>query len=128
MATQDYRECVICKEIKPISKFDINRRQCKLCRGRKHKKYFHEAAIQKKYNLTIEDYYELLKQQQGNCAICNTNLLKQTRKPHIDHDHKTNTVRGLLCANCNMGIGHLRDDYRICLNAVMYLKRHNDKQ
>jgi hypothetical protein len=79
------------------------------------------AAIRmlSKYHLTRFEFDNILKSQSGLCAICNEKLTK----PHIDHDHKTGKVRGLLCGNCNRAIGMLKDDYRLAINAANYLKQ-----
>ena len=65
-------------------------------------------------------YEELLGEQAGACAICG--LAETTgRRLAIDHDHKTGRIRGLLCSNCNRGIGHLKDDTRLLSKAIEYL-------
>lgn len=85
---------------------------------RKHGK---DLKLNSKYGLSEEDYYSMLKQQNGGCAICKDKLLK----PYIDHDHGSNQVRGLLCFSCNLGIGHLKESTRILKAAVKYLKKHD---
>ena len=55
--------------------------------------------------------------QGGLCAIC-----RQAPAVHVDHDHATGTVRGLLCFPCNAAIGHLRDDPQIMRRAAAYLE------
>lgn len=72
--------------------------------------------LRTKYNLSYEDYEELLIKQDGRCAICN-----RIRKLHVDHCHETGRVRGLLCNNCNCGIGNLQDDIEIIKRALEYL-------
>ena len=71
------------------------------------------------YGLTLEDYDAIVSEQNGVCAIC-------SRKPkgnlHIDHDHKTNEIRGLLCGKCNRAIGLLNDDISLFTKAINYLK------
>jgi hypothetical protein len=61
--------------------------------------------------------------QGGKCAICKKDIPYIGKETHIDHDHKTNKIRGLLCAKCNMGIGHFDDDTMILEAAIKYLRR-----
>lgn len=75
----------------------------------------------KKYGLTIQDYYEILKGQRDKCACCGRGA--GTRGWNIDHDHNTGEVRGLLCSGCNLGIGSLGDTLEGARCAVAYLER-----
>lgn len=59
-------------------------------------------------------------EQNGCCKICSRKF-KQGVSAHVDHDHDTGEVRGLLCMNCNTGIGKLGDSPMRCLDAVIYL-------
>lgn len=70
------------------------------------------------YDLTIEEYNVMLKEQNNLCLICKEILIK----PVVDHCHTTGKVRGLLCGTCNSGIGMLKDDPEIVLRAYDYLK------
>jgi Recombination endonuclease VII len=70
-----------------------------------------------KYGLTLKSYQAMKVAQNGKCRIC----LKTTRYFHIDHDHITGRVRGLLCARCNIALGLFRDNPRILRNAIKYL-------
>lgn len=73
------------------------------------------------YGLTIEDFDRILERQCGRCAICGTS--DPGRKGFcVDHCHDTGRVRGLLCTNCNVGIGQLGDDVDRLMRAVEYLK------
>jgi hypothetical protein len=76
--------------------------------------------------MTLEDYDLLLAQQNGGCAICQTkspgNRTGATRF-HIDHNHATREIRGLLCGNCNAGIGRFQDDPDLIMQAAVYLLR-----
>jgi len=72
------------------------------------------------YGITVDDYIELQTQQRGCCAICKDSL----KVPHIDHDHETGEVRGLLCPNCNTGIGLLKDSSEVSMRAATYLMKH----
>ncbi len=70
------------------------------------------------YGLTLEDYNKLVEKQEGKCAICG----RLDDNLHVDHDHKTGQVRGLLCKLCNPLLGLAGDNIDILLNAVRYLK------
>jgi len=60
--------------------------------------------------------------QVGRCAICEEILSQDTKHIHVDHCHKTNKVRGLLCANCNKGLGFFKDNTRALERAILYLQ------
>jgi len=66
-------------------------------------------------------YDELFLKQDGKCGICERDLIT-ARRVHMDHDHATGSVRGLLCHNCNCGIGLLGDTKEAVLKAAAYLK------
>lgn len=70
--------------------------------------------------VSATEYAELLKKQRGKCAICRVKPLAGT-KLVIDHDHSDGKIRGLLCHNCNIGLGHLKDNIKIVTKAVFYL-------
>lgn len=71
----------------------------------------------KKYGLSETDYYEILQRQGGLCAICR----RKTETLHIDHDHRTGRIRGLLCFHCNSGIGKFGDSIDTLESAIRYL-------
>lgn len=74
------------------------------------------------YGVTEQNFYEMLKGQGGACAICKTAKWGE-HGPHVDHDHATKNVRGLLCHRCNLAIGFAGDDPAILQAAIIYLKR-----
>lgn len=74
----------------------------------------------RRYGLTNEQLEEMTKQQQGLCAICKSPP-KEGRRLDVDHNHITKEVRGLLCNNCNRGIGHLQENPEILSKAIAYL-------
>lgn len=127
------KTCGKCKLSKSITEF-LKRRQgepgyrhwCKSCVNAgnkanyyKTKKQKHTKYVARTYNI---DYDSLLALQGGACAICRTTNSGK-RMFHIDHCHTTGKVRGLLCSNCNVGIGNLRDNIDILKSAVAYLER-----
>jgi len=81
------------------------------------------SAYKRHFGITIQDYDDMYIEQGGRCATCGTHQSKLGRRLHIDHCHKTGIVRGLLCHNCNVGIGNLKDDITIMKNIIKYLER-----
>lgn len=79
------------------------------------------AARAAVYRLSLEQYEQMIEDQGGACAICG-------RRPEfvddllIDHNHATGAVRGLLCHNCNVGIGQLQDSPDVLEAAIRYLE------
>ena len=67
--------------------------------------------------------------QKGLCAICAVTLTKDRSitSAHIDHNHETGTVRGILCAGCNSGLGMFKENPEALLNAVEYLEIHTEE-
>lgn len=77
-----------------------------------------------KYGITIEEYNEMLKVQNGYCAnkACNKHYSEQTKSLSVDHCHVTGKVRALLCRECNLALGQARDDQNILQGLIEYLK------
>jgi hypothetical protein len=76
------------------------------------------AWLKYKYGISPEEFDALFLLQEGRCGICRVELTlgsKRTTRPYIDHDHVTGAVRGILCLNCNMGLGYFQDD-PICIS------------
>jgi Recombination endonuclease VII len=64
---------------------------------------------------------ELFERQNGTCAICGREEWEKVKVLGVDHDHKTGRVRGLLCTDCNMGLGKFKDDPALLRKAIKYL-------
>jgi len=79
-----------------------------------------KAILKYRYGITPEDFEVLFFKQNGKCAICR---VEYHLTMHIDHDHVTGKVRGLLCNNCNRGLGHFKDSYQTLANAIQYLRK-----
>ena len=80
----------------------------------------------KTYGISLDDYNTLLAQQGGVCAICKRDY-KGTRNGveighHVDHDHATGKVRGILCTRCNVALGQFDDSIEYLNNAIKYLR------
>ena len=80
------------------------------------------------YGLVAEDYVRMLEEQKDCCAICErpereTSKFGKVKYLAVDHCHKTNRVRGLLCGSCNKGLGSFEDDPERLRRAIAYLNR-----
>lgn len=71
----------------------------------------------KAYGITPSEYLEMLNERQGKCDICG-----KVAHLTIDHCHKTNTIRGMLCPTCNMGLGLFKDNPLLLNQAIEYLR------
>lgn len=152
MAREPVKNCSCCKKVKPFSEFGNNKKAangkqswCKLCmiekvkrwqkknyekyradgkawqeaNAEKLKQYRRRYDLRKKYGLTEAQYEELFVRQGGRCAICNT----KPKRIVVDHCHSTGIVRGLLCGNCNVGLGHFGHDLERLQKAQDYLTK-----
>lgn len=79
------------------------------------------------YGITVDDYETMLEQQNGGCAVCGGTIANRGKNSmsrlHVDHDHDTGRVRGLLCHPCNTGIAKFRDDPALLRSAADYIER-----
>lgn len=88
-----------------------------------HTRKFQRLSV---YGVNETLYLAFLKKQHGGCAICGqVQGTKNGRKLAVDHDHKTKEVRGLLCSNCNLGLGKFKEDTAMLQKAIEYLKGEN---
>lgn len=76
------------------------------------------ALLKTKYNMTQKEFEAMAEKQEGKCAICKE---FQERTLHVDHNHSTREIRGLLCTRCNTAIGLLRDNVEFLAAAIIYL-------
>lgn len=87
----------------------------------KHRKY----NLKNNYNITIEDYNIMFKEQEGKCSICKRHQSEFKKSLCVDHNHETGEIRGLLCSKCNLVLGNAEDNINILNNAIQYLTQHN---
>jgi len=83
------------------------------------------SDLRNKYGITLEDYNRIFNEQNGKCAICLLPQSKMKRRLCVDHDHKRNKVRGLLCYNCNTGIGRFWENIDLFNKAIAYIRLHS---
>lgn len=89
------RWCAGCQSFVDLIDVPKGSSRCRACESAA----VHAARIEKVYGLSADEYAELLKLQGGRCAICRNR--PKTKRLAVDHSHKTNEVRGLLCSRCN---------------------------
>ncbi len=77
-----------------------------------------EYRIRYQYGISLKEIEELKIKQGGCCALC-----PEREDLHIDHCHVTGKIRGLLCHNCNVGLGHFLDDPKRLRFAAEYLEK-----
>lgn len=86
------------------------------------------SSLMKQFGMTIEEYDVLLAKQNGVCAICaspETHVIRgKTVSLAVDHCHTTHKIRGLLCSDCNRGLGHFKDEAQRLRAAADYIERN----
>lgn len=104
---------------------------CKRINRQIYKQYnnWRMGHLQRKYNMTTTQYEDLHSKQSGKCAICGQEETAQRRgnikKLAVDHDHVSGRLRGLLCSNCNIGLGKFKDSKEYLNSAIRYLAAHS---
>ena len=86
-----------------------------------------QKSLLANYGITLEQYAELHKKQNGLCKICNQRTQGRGAAKNnlaVDHDHETGKIRGLLCSHCNTGLGLFRDNPELLKIAINYLKEN----
>jgi 3-phenylpropionate/cinnamic acid dioxygenase small subunit len=81
----------------------------------------------KQYGIRPEDREAMAREQGFRCAICREELDLEKRRTHVDHDHVTGKIRGVLCAHCNAALGYLRDNPNTALACAAYLELHKSE-
>lgn len=118
------KHCNVCDRFLPTDKFlkkGNNRKGFSACCSKCHNL--------KRFGITALEYEQLHDAQNGCCGICNQPETandkgkNETRSLAVDHDHITGEVRGLLCTNCNIGIGHFKDNIKLLESAIRYIKQ-----
>ncbi len=131
MTTENLRQCLDCNLILPQSSYydkkdKKNANICKCCLKRKRR----INDIQKTYEMPLEEYEARYKAQDARCYICrqkesNPRLLGNIGlELSIDHNHKTNMNRDLLCNRCNMMVGNVDENPEILQAIIQYIYRH----
>lgn len=124
--TAPSQACRTCGVDKPASEFRKNWRRESCLDFNCHDCVSHINRLAR-FGLTPDQFNEMLEAQGGACAICERpekvvdSRNGRVKSLAVDHDHESGAVRGLLCQNCNKGIGNLGDSADTLIAAAMYL-------
>ena len=130
------KHCPRCGSTKPLTEFNRNRSkpdglgtECRACdraackaRYQRTKGQRKDAFLRNTYGLSLAEYDRKLADQNGGCAICAKTPEENGLRLAVDHNHRTGEVRGLLCSQCNKGIGNLGDSPQRLRQAALYLE------
>ena len=122
------KECESKKDRITYNRKDVKAKRMKYQHSEKFSRKAHGYRLKEKYTITLNEYDEMYEKQNGVCAICGKPEKRRNAWGHIlrlavDHCHDTGKIRGLLCCNCNMGIGNLQHDVQVLAKAIIYLKK-----
>lgn len=81
------------------------------------------SNLKKKFGITVEQYDQMMRAQLNRCAICRIHQSQEKRRFAVDHDHSSGKIRGLLCINCNRGLGAFKDSDEMLAEAIEYLRK-----
>lgn len=84
---------------------------------------YRDAGFRSKYGITLEQYNNLLREQDHCCAICLKHESEFSKRLSVDHCHGTGNIRELLCTLCNTGLGVFKDDISYLASAISYLNK-----
>ena len=136
--------CTKCRQTKDETEFylakatrkdgsirEFRRSQCCACEtarkreaDKRTKEQRREQSLLRKYGLDLTHIEALLQLQKGRCGICGaTEPGGRYQRWNVDHCHDTGKVRGLLCWDCNVGIGKLKDDANLLRRAIQWLEQ-----
>jgi hypothetical protein len=109
------KRCSQCGKLLLTTMFAPKSTRCKICRR--------DYDWQYRYGISPEQYQELWNKQEGKCKICGTKL-PDGEYLAIDHDKESGEIRGLLCRNCNLGLGNFHDNPESLRKAAEYLEEN----
>lgn len=137
----EFKICKKCGELKPISEFSFKRPKgrkpglqprCKTCsiedirlwREAQSEERLKDLYYKRTYGLSLEDFNLMFVKQKGKCPLCNRDLSLihlNADRAVVDHCHKDGHIRGILCNECNRGLGYFKDNKETLMNAIKYL-------
>jgi len=118
--------CKSCRTVSTRGWTNKNTQRLKSYRALKYEQNYdymkaRDYSLKQRYGIDLNGYDLLLRSQNYCCAICGRDGREMTYLLHVDHNHISGKVRGLLCAPCNVFLGHLKDDATKIERAIKYL-------
>lgn len=88
-----------------------------------HPDYMRDYNLRRCYGITLDEFDVLFAEQGYRCAICGVSNEDYSGKKsfHVDHDHATGAIRGILCHSCNIGLGNFKENGEVLHKAILYL-------
>jgi hypothetical protein len=121
------KKCTCCRLEKTFADFYSKRQSwCIKCTQEYQSTKGRSKQLSKRYGISILDYNKMLEKQDYCCAICKTHISNLTVNLAVDHCHNSMRIRGLLCYNCNSGLGRFKDSIKLLQEAAKYLMPFND--
>lgn len=112
--------CKLCNQ--ETNDFRKNRRICRNC----EREISRQRTFKWIRGISCEERDGLLEKQGGVCAACGTESPGSSKGWHVDHSHRTDLVRGILCATCNVALGQVNDSVVRLQKLIDYLRKSND--
>ncbi len=123
---QEIRRLQLLLKANQVTVFDFPLQQAKRTTN-----YLNKTLL-RDYGISIHQYEQLLEKQNWQCAICGKQFpnkldlyLELEKLPVVDHDHRTNVIRGILCGSHNSGLGFFQDSPELLRKAARYIEQHS---
>jgi hypothetical protein len=87
-----------------------------------------DTILRSKYGISLERYNQILQEQGGGCGICGGPPQGGRGGYHVDHNHETGVVRGILCGHCNLLLGHAKESLDVLTKAQAYLIKYEIRE
>ena len=117
--------CGKCEQKRRKKHYDINKENPVWLKKQKDRAF--KSRLHHYFDITIDEYDNMIELQNGVCAICGQ-IETNGRRLSVDHNHGTGKIRELLCRKCNTGLGQFNDDAKLLKIAIQYLKKHTYKR
>ena len=111
------KDCYRKKQLEKYHQMPLEEQRERRKRNGKSKEYYKRYKLKSNYGLTLEQFSDILLEQNLSCKICGVHL----DNPQVDHCHTTGKVRGLLCRNCNTSLGLLKENTDTLRSMITYI-------